>query len=812
MQSSTDIAIAAATAAVGELSFQVQMVDEEQKFTTELTAAFEKRWQLADQGFNYNVVAVFGSQSTGKSTLLNRLFETRFDVMNESMRQQTTKGIWMCKARGANTLVMDVEGTDGRERGEDQDFERKSALFSLSVAEVLIVNMWEQSVGLYNGANMGLLKTVFEVNLQLFQKQGSPKTCIFFVLRDFTNRTPLSKLADTLINDLKRIWEGLVKPAGKESSQITDFFDFEYVGLPHKIYATDRFEEAVDEMRERFYNTSSAGYVFKPNYHKRIPIDGFQHFADSVWEKIVSNRDLDLPTQQQLLAQYRCDEIAKTVYDRVSAEFKPLRHKIDSGHVVEDLGTIIRGLTKTALADFDKDASRYNAQVYQAKREEFANQMYTALSVLFVQQLRNLHKLSITLFNTSLAAKIKNSEADFALKLKAAYVEAETRFRDGAQAAIIEEAGWTYEEQHTLFIAELDDECAKKRTEAMQRMSKKLESDMTTQLQHPVKDLFSRPSRLLWADVLRTYNKVVETVTGTLETSLNGFEVSADLVAEEIKQTKVRAWDLLMDTIKEEVSEKQLLEKLRTKFESRFRYDDKGIPRFWSPMDDIDGVFAAARGLADELLSQLAEFKVPLSEIDKDVAERKGIKEMPIVLISVSRQEDARAAFNREAHGQFVEAKRSTVATTAKIPSWFIVMTVVLGWNEFMAILRNPVLTMGLIVSLVAAYVVYRTNMGGPLLQVARVTTGEIGRQVKDNLRGRGLSMDNIMSHPAVERVRRGVSNSVMFGSNTSVHAAGEADGGDYELTHRPKRAATVASSSRVHAEVHGKANGTQDE
>ena len=86
-------------------------------------------------------------------------------------------------------MVMDVEGTDGRERGEDQvrgcievmhisivsqllqDFERKSALFSMASSEVLLVNMWEHQVGLYNGANMGLLKTVFEVNLGLFGKR-----------------------------------------------------------------------------------------------------------------------------------------------------------------------------------------------------------------------------------------------------------------------------------------------------------------------------------------------------------------------------------------------------------------------------------------------------------------------------------------------------------------------------------------------------------------------------------------------------------------------------------------------------------------
>lgn len=135
---------------------------------------------VVDSGFNYHLISVFGSQSTGKSTLLNMLFGTQFSVMAESERRQTTKGIWLSKNKrekagdsvsmADNILVMDVEGTDGRERGEDQDFERKSALFALATSEVLIVNIWEHQVGLYQGANMGLLKTVFEVNLQLFLK------------------------------------------------------------------------------------------------------------------------------------------------------------------------------------------------------------------------------------------------------------------------------------------------------------------------------------------------------------------------------------------------------------------------------------------------------------------------------------------------------------------------------------------------------------------------------------------------------------------------------------------------------------------
>ena len=60
---------------------------------------------------------------------------------------------------------MDVEGTDGREKEDQKAFEGKSALFSLALTDVLMVNMWMNEVGRYNAANLPLLKTVFEVSL-----------------------------------------------------------------------------------------------------------------------------------------------------------------------------------------------------------------------------------------------------------------------------------------------------------------------------------------------------------------------------------------------------------------------------------------------------------------------------------------------------------------------------------------------------------------------------------------------------------------------------------------------------------------------
>lgn len=43
-------------------------------------------------GFDYNIVSILGPQSGGKSTLLNMLFHTQFAIMDDSRRQQTTKG------------------------------------------------------------------------------------------------------------------------------------------------------------------------------------------------------------------------------------------------------------------------------------------------------------------------------------------------------------------------------------------------------------------------------------------------------------------------------------------------------------------------------------------------------------------------------------------------------------------------------------------------------------------------------------------------------------------------------------------------
>lgn len=118
---------------------------------------------------------------------------------------------------------MDVEGSDGIEKSEDKDFERKACLFALSSSEVLMVNVWENQIGLYQGNNMELLKIVFEVNLQLFQDSNSTrKVLLLFVIRDYIGNTPLEAHKVTLCNELEKMWEEL-KNRTTSGSQIYRF-------------------------------------------------------------------------------------------------------------------------------------------------------------------------------------------------------------------------------------------------------------------------------------------------------------------------------------------------------------------------------------------------------------------------------------------------------------------------------------------------------------------------------------------------------------------------------------------------------------
>ena len=719
---------------------RLQLIDEDQHFSGALFHDHLSQWGMLEAGFGYDICAVLGSQSTGKSTLLNRLFGTNFDVMDDRARQQTTKGIWLCRGMDRNVLVMDVEGTDGRERGEDQDFERKSALFSLATAECVIVNMWENQVGLFQGANMGLLKTVLDVNLTLFQvgraRAGAPKekTLLLFVIRDYIGTTPLANLESTIRADLQRIWASLTKPEALAGAELGDFFDVSFSALPHKVLQAKEFDEGIAQLQRRFIDRSDPQYVFQTEYHKRIPIDGLPHYLESVWEQILQNKDLDLPTQQELLAQFRCDEIAAAAAAAFAAAMTALRSALDAGQVLATLGVDMASHRAEALAVFDKDASRYHRGVYARKRADLLLQLNAVLLPFFLAQLKNLHTKLASAFQQAMQEGTRGASYDFGRLVEEHVAHALAAFDAETQRLVLPDTDWSVSEERMHLEEDLRAVARTLRADETQKLAVRLEKDIRRHLAEPIEAALSEPDAGMWDRVLGVWRDACDRAAALYRERAAHLNTTPDEDAATVGRLHMVAWRALLDRVQESTSETVLASRLRAFFEDRFRYDASGVPRVWKPSDDMDDAFVQAR---DATLALIPLYATMQPETPPTVA---GDEDTPSWdearrVLSERRCAELGRRFRRDADAAYVEAKRGTVSSMTQVPWWMYVVLIVLGWNEAMAVLHSPVYFTLLCMLLASAYVMWRMNLAGPMLTVTTHVAKELRALGEQQLR-----------------------------------------------------------------------------
>ena len=180
----------------------------------------------------------------------------------------------------------------------------------------------------------------------------------------------------------------------------------------------------------------------------------------------MTNKDLDLPTQQELLAQFRCDEIAAVATEAFLASSKATRRPVEAGSVVEGLGALLRDWLDVAMGEFtslpihinlpnapgggmfsihaaaeqpgkfDRDASRYHSSVYQRKRADLLGALHASLSPLYLGQLKNLHKQAIVRFDRGLKEGLGKAGYDFGDLVREGKTAARDFFESGAQGEL----------------------------------------------------------------------------------------------------------------------------------------------------------------------------------------------------------------------------------------------------------------------------------------------------------------------------------------------------------------------------------------
>jgi hypothetical protein len=81
--------------------------------------------------------------------------------------------------------------------------------------------------------------------------------------------------------------------------------------------------------------------------------------------------------------------------------------------------------------------------------------------------------------------------------------------------------------------------------------------------------------------------------------------------------------------------------------------------------------------------------------------------------------------FEVEAGAMYQEAANSTANSFAKIPPWFYVVLLILGWNELWAILTNPLYLFVAVIVAGAIFAIVSLNLQGPALQMTSTVTNE---------------------------------------------------------------------------------------
>lgn len=538
-----------------------------------------------------------------------------------------------------------------------------------------------------------------------------------------------------------------------EKSKIDDYFDMAFVALPHKILQPEKFVSEVSKLGTRFREGHRNARrdallddqdlergLFLPEYHRRIPADGFPIYAENVWNQIVSNKDLDLPTQQELMAQFRCDEIAREALEGFDEAIVPFENKQAEGtrsgalEVLGGLGAAMRAARMKTVKNFDTEASRYHKGVYSRKKGELESKIDGRLKILFQGQLSAAHKSGVRDFSEAVSGAVKAGQKkgasyDFAEIVDREKKNAVSRYDKEARGVLVEGAPWSnYKQEMALYQKDLNEVSGRMRREEMRRLATRVERWVRSRLGESVGLEFNalgsgrggsgapesgeKPEEKgIWDRIWALFTKTVQEADRRFTERAKSFDASPAEVDVGLWRLRRKSWGVLRAKIEEEMMEGNLLLKLRENFEDKFRYDDAGVPRIWRPTDDIEGIYTKARESTLTLIPLLSRFQSshtsdppaldkwighapesvtpadeeelsPIGGVDEE--EGKSLEEEMTILTDAKRQ-DITTRFKKTADGVYVEAKRSAIGGITQIPLYFYALLLVLGWNEILA-------------------------------------------------------------------------------------------------------------------------------
>ncbi|GJS71269.1 root hair defective 3-like protein isoform X1 [Tanacetum coccineum] len=659
------------------------LIEGDGTFNAEGLDNFIKQVKMAECGLSYAVVAIMGPQSSGKWMLIG-----------EGM-SQTTKGIWMARCVGIEpcTIVMDLEGTDGRERGEDDTaFEKQSALFALAVSDIVLINMWCHDIGREQAANKPLLKTVFQVMLRLFSPR---KTTLMFVIRDKT-RTPLENLEPVLREDIQKIWDSVPKPEHHKQTPLSEFFNVLVVALSSYEEKEEQFKEQVASLRQRFFQ-SIAPNGLAGDRRGVVPASGFSFSAQQIWEVIKENKDLDLPAHKVMVATVRCEEIANEKYSSFlkNEDWCELEDAVKS-HIVPGFGRKLTSMIDASLSSYDEEATYFEDSVRSAKRRQLEEKLIQLVQPTYQLMLEHIQLESLDKFKKALQDALSGGQvfADAASECAGSFMRL---FDEQCKDATIKQADWDSDKAKVKFSRDIDSHIAEVQSAKLSELNAQFESKLKEALDGPVGALLEGGGDDTWPAIRKLFHHETKVAVSEFSVALSGFELDAQVNEEMLIKLENFARGIVEGKTKEEAA--KALYRMKERFTSLFNHDSDSMPRSLKLLSVLAAIRldVDADKIGDTLVLALVDKKDTSKSIStQDPLASSTWEEVPATktLITPVQCKSLWSQFQRDTEYTITQAIASQEANKRNNnwmpPPWAIAALVVLGFNEFMTLLRNP--------------------------------------------------------------------------------------------------------------------------
>ncbi|CAN6230838.1 unnamed protein product [Urochloa humidicola] len=696
--------------------FSTQLIDGDGVFNVSGLENFMKEVRLGECGLSYAVVSIMGPQSSGKSTLLNHLFGTNFREMDAFKgRSQTTKGIWLAKAQDIEpcTLVMDLEGTDGRERGEDDTaFEKQSALFALAVSDIVLINMWCHDIGREQAANKPLLKTVFQVMMRLFSPR---KTTLLFVIRD-KSRTPLENLEPILREDIQKIWDSVPKPHAHKETPLSEFFNVQVVALSSYEEKEELFKEQVSDLRDRFQHSIAPGGL-AGDRRGVVPASGFSFSSQQFWKVIKENKDLDLPAHKVMVATVRCEEIGneKVASFTADEEWQQFEEAVQHDYC-PGFGKKISSLLDRCLSEYDMEAIYFDEGVRSSKRQQLESKLLQLVNPAYQSLMGHLRTRTLEAFKESFDKALeKEGFAAAARDCTQTFLE---KFDKGSEDAAIQQVNWDTSKVKDKLKRDIEAHVASVQATKLSEVCAKYEAQLTKALAEPVEALLDSASEDTWPAIRKLLERETKAAVTGLESAVTSFELDEATEKELLMKLEKHGKSVVESKAKEEAG--RVLIRMKDRFSTLFSRDADSMPRVWTGKEDIKAITKTARSASMKLLSTMAAIRL---EEDGDNIEntlslalvdagRPGTTDRSIqlsdplassswervpeekTLITPVQCKNLWRQFKAETEYTVTQAIAAQEANKRNNnwlpPPWALAAMAILGFNEFMTLLRNP--------------------------------------------------------------------------------------------------------------------------